>query len=274
MHNGIRARRAGGAGASACGHCLIVAAHPDDEVVGLGGQLPGFRDPCIVHVTDGAPRDMRDARAHGFTTRDQYARARRAELLAALELAGIPENRTRPLGFADQEASRAMPEIAARLRDLLAELHPEIVYTHPYEGGHPDHDATAFAVHAACRMLPHPPAIYEFTSYHARGSGLAAYEFLPYAECEETMVTLSFDDQARKRRMLDCFVTQFETLRPFYGGIERRRPAPRYDFTAPPHAGTLYYDRFSWGVRSGEWLALAREALDALGCGAARKAGG
>ena len=83
----------------------IVAAHPDDEVVGASALLIRSPDTLVVHVTDGAPRDPRDAGAAGFRTRAAYATARRTEALAALGLAGIPRTRVRELGVVDQEAS-------------------------------------------------------------------------------------------------------------------------------------------------------------------------
>ena len=44
---------------------MIVVAHPDDETIGMGAQLNRFDDALLVQVTDGAPRDGRDAAAHG-----------------------------------------------------------------------------------------------------------------------------------------------------------------------------------------------------------------
>ena len=57
----------------------IVVAHPDDETIGAGAQLPHLRDPLLAHVTDGAPRSFGLAR-------EAYARRRRDELSAALRV--------------------------------------------------------------------------------------------------------------------------------------------------------------------------------------------
>src|SRR5215475_11892938 len=43
----------------------LVAAHPDDETIGIGGRLPHFRDLTLIHVTNGAP-DRPGARLGGF----------------------------------------------------------------------------------------------------------------------------------------------------------------------------------------------------------------
>src|SRR3546814_11063380 len=73
---------------------VVVAAHPDDEVIGTGAQFVRLRHVSFIHVTDGAPRDMRDADAAGFQTRDGYRQARRSGLLAALAVAGISAAQT------------------------------------------------------------------------------------------------------------------------------------------------------------------------------------
>jgi LmbE family N-acetylglucosaminyl deacetylase len=244
---------------------MLVAAHPDDEIIGAGSRLAHFRDLVLVHVTDGAPRNMFDAGTHGFTRREDYAAARRNELLCALK-----EARCTPelvdLCVADQETTANAAEIARRLAGLLRERSPGLVLTHAYEGGHPDHDATALAVHLAVASLNSPgPALYEFASYHARNGGFHCGDFLPHTDPRVITFELSPHERTRKQAMLDCFITQRDVLKFFRTDVERFRIAPSYDFTIPPHEGRLYYERFDWGMQGGEFRSLARNALKEFG---------
>ena len=247
---------------------VIVAAHPDDETISAGGRLLCLENPTIIHVTDGAPRDMRDAAVAGFATREAYARARRDELAAALAIAGIGMDQTRTIGLVDQEASLHLSDLACDLQKLLRTLAPDVVLTHPYEGGHPDHDATAFGVHVAMQLLEKAgdpiPQLIEFTSYHDVNGTMSLFEFLPCDECDVETVILSDQARALKRQMIECFVTQQKTIAPFPIELERFRRAPRYDFTQPPHSGTLFYERYDWGMVGTRWRALAREAIEKL----------
>lgn len=247
----------------------VVVAHPDDETIGLGGRLPHLRGAVLIHVTDGAPRDLRDARAAGFATREQYAQARREELRQALAVAGIEMCQERMLDFIDQEASLDLVALAERLADIFQGIDPSVVLTHPYEGGHPDHDATAFAVHAACRLLERehlmPPAILEFTSYHDCNGRICTGDFLSRVDVSERKLVLAETEREHKRRMIECFATQQKMLQQFAVEAECFRPAPRYDFTHPPHAGRLHYERLNWDMTGTRWCALANEANHQLG---------
>jgi LmbE family N-acetylglucosaminyl deacetylase len=258
----------------------LVSAHPDDETVSAGGMLARMRDPVIVEVTDGAPRNLADARAAGYQTREEYAEARRLELLNALDVCGHPAAAADPesadppnliwLNAADQEASFDMEGLARRIAGILQERRPGAVLTHAYEGGHPDHDATAFAVHVALAVTPAPVELYEFTSYHAypgrtgNPPGMETGRFLAGQE-QGKVVTLSDDARERKARAIDCFATQLHMLRRFAVDVERFRAAPAYDFTQPPHPGKLFYEYFDWGVTGERWRSLAAEAARKLG---------
>jgi LmbE family N-acetylglucosaminyl deacetylase len=239
----------------------IVAAHPDDETIGVGAQFINLRDPLLIHVTDGAPRSLGEAR-------EAYARIRRGELAAALEAGGGASAILHEIGLVDQEASFHLVELAEQLAVLFRERRPEVVLTHPYEGGHPDHDATAFAVHTAIETMKREkfpvPVLLEFTSYHADKGRMLTGDFLPFEGCEELAFVLTAEARQRKQKMFDCFITQREVLRNFSVNYERFRVAPQYDFTELPPVGELFYEQFDWGMTGDRWKVLVKEAIGTL----------
>ncbi len=239
----------------------IVVAHPDDETIAAGASLSLLRHLTLVHVTDGAPARMQDARAAGFVTAEGYAAARRDELRRAMQAAGAVL-RYVALGVRDQRAVRHLAEIVSSLRDILARC--ALVITHAYEGGHPDHDACALAVQRACAMLARPPAVLEFPAYHAApGGDWVVQRFLPSGPPGEAL-RLDPSDVARKRAALACFATQRDTLARFDSGREVFRPALACDFFTAPHPGKLLYERFGWGITGAQWRGLAGAGLQHL----------
>lgn len=246
---------------------LVVVAHPDDETIGLSSRLPRLEIAEVVFATDGAPRDGSDARAAGCNGWADYAALRRDEALRALAHAGVASERVVFLEHPDQQAAFRLRALAAEIKRHLRATEPEVVLTHAYEGGHPDHDAVAFAVHAAVQRLsreqPTWPAVVEFAGYHAHGDTWDFGVFLPGTGREEQVVRLTPAAQDLKRRLLAVYASQRRTLAAFPVDAERFRLAPGYDFTRPPHAGPLLYERYAWGLTASRWCELVREARSA-----------
>lgn len=236
----------------------IVLAHPDDESIGLGGQIDRLKDRDLVIVTDGAPRRLGDAAALGFRDEEAYAEARRAELLAALAIAGV-EDRPTLLGIPDQEVIGHLDQLIARLMPVLARA--EIVLTHAYEGGHPDHDGVAFAVHRTVgRLGAAAPAIVELPLYRAGNKGSWLMQSFDDTAAG-TVVPLGPDVLQRKRRMLAAHRSQKQVIALFDPAVERFRPAPPHDFTRLPNGGHLLYRDLGW-LSAEAWQAAVEGELD------------
>jgi LmbE family N-acetylglucosaminyl deacetylase len=133
---------------------LIVAPHPDDEILGAAGLLSLARRADLVAVTDGeASHPHLDGPA-----RAGLARRRRAESVEALSClglgAGVAVHRLgHPDGAVDEPALFA---------DLTGRLWPGRWCVASWRGdGHPDHEAVGRAAAAACaavgaRLLEYP----------------------------------------------------------------------------------------------------------------------
>jgi N-acetylglucosamine malate deacetylase 2 len=242
---------------------MVLAAHPDDETIGASVLLARLPDSIVIYVTDGAPRDSRFWTGGSYDSREQYAQTRQAETLHALAYAGIAQHRVFWLRAVDQEAVFEVPRLAAHLAKLLEEFRPHVIVTHPYEGGHPDHDSAALVARIALLLVKTEmrPAVVEMTSYHARNGKCVTGEFLNSGLSSEIRFELLAEDRERKQRMIRAYASQRLILEDFPIDRERLREAPEYDFTQPPHPGKVWYECMGWPMTGARWCELASVAV-------------
>lgn len=254
---------------------LVIAAHPDAESAGAASLLTTLPECAVLHLSDGVPQDRSLWASGAARSRDGYSSQRRGEALRAMRIAGLEPTDVHCLGLVDQELMLHLADLARELVRWMIALGPELVITHAYEGGHPDHDAAAFAVAAARDLLlrsgQRAPMLLEMALYHGSSGELTVGQFVASDDVGPPQIQCAFRGSAleRKHEMLRCFESQGNKLAPFFAlEYERFRPAPRYDFSAPPHFGPLYYEQLGMPVEGETWRALAARARGELSLGA------
>ena len=125
---------------------VVVAAHPDDEVLGVGGTMAllaaGGTRLRLIAVTDGEA-------SHPDADPEAIGRTRTAESAAALAALGVPDIEVVRLRFPDTGLAAREDELAARLRELCAGFE---VCLAPWEAdAHADHEAAGRAARRAAR---------------------------------------------------------------------------------------------------------------------------
>jgi LmbE family N-acetylglucosaminyl deacetylase len=176
---------------------VVLAAHPDDEVLGAGGILSllsaaGVR-LRLVAVTDGG------ASHPGHPALDSLARRRSAETLAALRILGAADAEVARLGLPDAGLDSRIAEIAARLAGLADGFD---ICLAPWEGDiHPDHEA----VGRAARIARLPLMSYPIWMWHW---SFPADPRVPWHRA--LRVPLRPAAAARKRLAIRCFGSQLE----------------------------------------------------------------
>jgi len=131
------------------GPVLVLAAHPDDEVIGAGAMLAWHarqgHQVTVVHATDGAKGDPA-AREHDICA---VRRREGKEALSRLGL-GEPEHWDLP----DGELPEHLAPLTERIRARIAAVQPKTLYSFWFGEAHRDHRAVAAATAAAAAALP------------------------------------------------------------------------------------------------------------------------
>jgi LmbE family N-acetylglucosaminyl deacetylase len=178
---------------------VVIAAHPDDELLGAGGTLARHvRDGDEVHaiiVADGAGSRYPDELV---STLEKQAR-RAAEVIGftSLQFLSLPDQRLDTI---------PLIELTQRLEGVLDEIEPGTVYTHFPEDVNADHRLVARCAWTACRPYARPQlrkfAVFETPSSTEWAWPMPGTEFRPNLFVDVT------DTLAVKIAAMECYETE------------------------------------------------------------------
>lgn len=185
---------------------VVVAAHPDDEVLAVGGLLSlaarsGCR-PLVLWATDGEASHPTSSAIEP----DDLRRRRPAESAVALELLGV-RHRSLRLALPDGAVAAHEETVAAAVASV-AEAGGVVVA--PWRGdAHPDHDACGRAAATATAAAGALLVEYPVWAWHWAAP---ADSRLPWSSARR--VELGPDVVAAKARAIEAFETQVRDLGP------------------------------------------------------------
>ena len=128
---------------------LIIAAHPDDEVLGCGGTIAKHiskgDEVHLVFMSDGVNSRSQVLEKNLKSRKDASKLAQAILGITSSKYLDFPDNRMDSVSLLD---------IIQKLEPIINKLKPSIIYTHNHRDLNIDHQLTNSAVMTACRPLP------------------------------------------------------------------------------------------------------------------------
>lgn len=126
-------------------HVLVVAAHPDDEVLGAGGLLAHHPGCSVALVSEGTSNETIARGGRGYGEFLAAKRTATQEAMTILQAMTVREGE-----FPDQRLALTRP-LQDWIETTIEETRPDVVLTHSLAELNHDHRIVAEAVAVACR---------------------------------------------------------------------------------------------------------------------------
>ncbi|MBS0199079.1 MAG: PIG-L family deacetylase [Proteobacteria bacterium] len=234
---------------------LVIAPHPDDEIIACGGLLQAVARAGgrarVLFATDGDnnpwPQRLSERRWQlDAQARKRWGALRRAEAEAALDALQCDGLDGMHIGWPDGELTTLLApsrcaEAIDTLTDVMADFSPTLVMVPAFGDYHPDHSALALLVTLALRRFPGVQA----GSFHIH---------VPPSSAGQEW-SLALDERAleRKRDALRCYASQLHFGQQRLLKFARAHEAFDIGTGVPDtHASG---DRWRWRIALPGWMA-------------------
>ncbi len=220
---------------------LIVAPHPDDELVGTAliiSRLIDKKKIIIFFPTNGViPED-----SMWFWRKSNYQlilNTRIKEMKKVIKYLGIKKYYLQNLPTRSLKSN--IKKTFERIKKILILENIDTIFCPAYEGGHQDHDVCNFI----CSRFKYKYKIKEFAEYNFFKNKVNSNEFIQKSG-KEKIFFLNQKEQKKKRELLKLYESEQKNLS--YVSLEKEsfRDIFDYNYSLPPHDGTLFYRRFSF----------------------------
>lgn len=143
------------------GPVLVIAPHPDDEVIGVGGTICRHAragDPVtVIYLTRGEK-----SRGYPWLTGPQRQQTRMKEATASCRILGVTD--TVFLKGADGHLAEpsVFNELAVQVAAAITDRQPKVIYVPHAADNHPDHIAAFRMICQIARAMSVPPTVYQY----------------------------------------------------------------------------------------------------------------
>lgn len=228
----------------------FISSHPDDVELCCGILMRRLISSGVkvyyFCVTDGAPSSeilsiSKIKNLPNDYNQSTYKTIRRKETIKALSIIGVNSANTKFLDWPDLECYKHISGIVQDFNNILHNI--DGIFCCPFEGGHPDHDITRFAIAAFLTQINYSGHIFEYASYNNRG-----YQVFQKNPPRSLTIRVKPWERKIKQKIAEVFVSQKEEVKLFKTNMECFRQS-NIESTLNKYTiykTTPYYEQFAY----------------------------